>query len=113
MAILSVKSVIENTTLCNLFVGYFRTLSITKAGSRLVAYPRIVSVWTVPRIILPLQNVDTVRRNGLFAHLAGFSRRIKGTTRVASRFASQLRTKDSWSVASVDTQQVWTRLNGS
>jgi hypothetical protein len=57
--------------------------SICKAGSRLVAYPRNVSVWTVARIILPLQNVDTVIRNGLFAHLAVFSRRIKGATRVA------------------------------
>jgi hypothetical protein len=42
---------------------------------------------TVPRIILPLQNVDTVICNGLFAHLAVFSRHIKETTRVASRFA--------------------------
>jgi hypothetical protein len=56
---------------------------VYKAGSRLVAYPRIVSVWTVPGIILPLQNVDTVICKGLFAQLVVFSHHIKGTTRVA------------------------------
>jgi hypothetical protein len=56
----------------------------SKGWSRLVAYLRIVSVWTVSRVIIPLQNVDTVIRIGLFAHLAVFSRRIKGTTRSAA-----------------------------
>jgi hypothetical protein len=40
-------------------------------------------VCTVPRVVIPLQNVDTVIRNGLFAHLAVFSSRIKGTTHIA------------------------------
>jgi hypothetical protein len=43
-----------------------------QAGSRLVAYLRIISVWTVSRVIIPLQNFDTVIRNGFFAHLAVF-----------------------------------------
>jgi hypothetical protein len=60
------------------------TVHPTKAESRLVAYLRIVSVWMVPRVIIPLQNVDTVLRNGLFTQLAVFSRRIKGTTRSAA-----------------------------
>jgi hypothetical protein len=54
-----------------------------KAGPDLLHISISLSVWTVPRVIIPLQNVVTVIRNGLFAHLAVFSRRIKGTTRSA------------------------------
>jgi hypothetical protein len=102
----------------------------SKAGSRLVAYPCIISVWTVPHIILPLQNVDTVILNGLFAQLVVFSRRIKGTTRVAvvpvwtctrcialclsAPHKGQLERCISWYAMEIrygDTQQVWTWLN--